>query len=250
MIGGPAPAGWRLEVYETLTSTSDHVIARAEEGEAARLAVMARHQSAGRGSRGRQWQEPGHGLALSVLLRPVISDVASAVFMAALALRDALEPFVPKPWQLLLKWPNDVLLVPPDASPRKLGGILIERGVSAGAGDWMVIGFGANLAGVPPSLRETAACLAEAGAIAPPAETVAGLVLDAFDRWRIEHAEHGFETIRSAWLARAHKAGTRMSVRGARDLAGGFAGLTDRGALILDTGTGLAEVSTGAVLLA
>lgn len=59
---------WRLECHEELTSTSDYCMERLRAGEPSGLAVLARRQSKGRGSRGRQWLDSGQSLALSVLL--------------------------------------------------------------------------------------------------------------------------------------------------------------------------------------
>ena len=61
---------WRLEVHGELPSTSDTVIARAEAGEPAGLAVLAHVQTKGRGSRGRGWNSPSGNCYLSMLLRP------------------------------------------------------------------------------------------------------------------------------------------------------------------------------------
>ncbi|MBX9698204.1 MAG: biotin--[acetyl-CoA-carboxylase] ligase, partial [Acetobacteraceae bacterium] len=64
------PAGWRLEIAESLPSTSDALRARAEAGEPGHLALMARVQTAVRGRAGRGWASPPGNLYLSVLLRP------------------------------------------------------------------------------------------------------------------------------------------------------------------------------------
>jgi BirA family biotin operon repressor/biotin-[acetyl-CoA-carboxylase] ligase len=138
------PARWRLEIHDSLTSTNDVCIGRAETGEAAGLAVLARRQTGARGSRGRGWTEPPSGnLALSVLLRPgtALDRPGLWPFLAGLALHQALRQVSPA--AVTLKWPNDVLL-----RGRKLAGILIERGLRAD-GAWLVIGFGANLAAAP-----------------------------------------------------------------------------------------------------
>ena len=232
--------GWRLEIDDRLPSTSDAAIRRAEEGEAAGLAVLARRQTRARGSRGRDWVEPPKGnLAVSVLLRPEGSGAYGdpSVLRAALALIEALDPFAGSA-VLTLKWPNDVLL-----EGRKLAGILVE---SAAAGDrlaWLVIGFGANLAARPvlPPGRTAVACLADGGADVVAPEIVAGRLLSRLDHW-ISSAS---TDVRAAWLARAHPIGAPLVVDG---VAGHFAGLSATGALLFQASTSRRVVTTGEVI--
>ena len=230
---------WRLEVHATLPSTSDEVKLRAEAGAEAGLAVLARRQTRGRGSRGRAWVEPPTGnLALSVLLRPARSQESreQAVFRAALALIEALDRFAGSA-ALMLKWPNDVLL-----DGRKLAGILVESAASGDRLAWLVIGFGANLAERPvladPETRT--ACLAEGGAVVVSPETVADQLLGRLDHWMATD----FTEVRRAWLGRAHPLGSMLVVDGE---PGRFAGLSASGALLFEGAAGLRAVTTGAV---
>ena len=101
---------WRLERYDELGSTSDECVARAKAGAAAGLAVQARRQVSGRGSRGREWTAPEGNLSLSFLLRPDRPAAEAGLFslLAGIAVVEALAP-----WSQtlpMLKWPNDVLL--------------------------------------------------------------------------------------------------------------------------------------------
>lgn len=230
-------ADWRLEIHDELPSTSDAVIRRAEAGEAAGLAILARRQTKARGSRGRSWSEPpGGNLAVSVLLRPAgdVAEGAQAVFRAALALIEAMDAQSGAA-RLTLKWPNDILL-----DGRKLAGILVE---SAAAGDrfaWMVIGFGANLRERPALAGVTSACLVEGGEAPVPPETVAAALFRRLDHWWARD----FAVVRSAWIARAHPVGTMLIVDGHE---GRFAGLDDAGALLLDGSMGRRAFATGLV---
>ena len=244
---------WRLEIVDELGSTSDAVIARAEAGEASGLALLARRQTAGRGSRGRDWIEPARGnLAVSVLLRPERSSVTPGgiVFLAAVALADALARYVPAPWALELKWPNDVLLVDANGARGKLAGILVETGSPTDtAPGWIVIGFGANLRHAPAiaDARALPAC----GAAAPAPEAVARDLCERLGAWWQIAERDGFAAIRAAWLARAHPVGTPLrSVAGDHVHAGRFAGIEADGVLVLAADDGdTHRVSTGLVLL-
>ncbi|MEJ2679178.1 MAG: hypothetical protein P8174_08905 [Gemmatimonadota bacterium] len=59
-----------LHVFRTITSTNDYAARRAHDGAPAGTLVLAEHQSAGRGRRGRAWlAPPGTALLLSMVYR-------------------------------------------------------------------------------------------------------------------------------------------------------------------------------------
>ena len=242
----PAPS-WRLEEYDSLPSTSDLCRERAVAGEAAGLAVRADRQTAGRGSRGRNWTTPGGNLALSVLLRPQgpVAEAGQWALLAAVALHQALLPFSDGA-ELTIKWPNDILF-----RREKVAGLLVDAaGTPDGHIDWVVLGMGANLRSAPPP--DPASTNPPPAALGPhdPA-AVAATVLDRLSSvlriWR----DDGFAAIRELWLAHAHPLGTLLRVRSPRhDAHGAFAGLTPGGALLLATGDGVRAFPTGEVLFA
>ena len=245
---------WRLTTFDILPSTSDLCIARAREGEPEGFAALAMRQTAGRGSRGRGWTSPEGNLNLSVLLRPTGSaaEAGGWALLAGVALIEALAAVWPGPpgkhrpgeLGLSLKWPNDVLL-----GGRKLAGILMDSAAAADGLDWLVIGLGANLAEAPRIPGRDTACLGEAGP-APWPGVAAKAVLDRLAQWRQTREQHGFAPIRDAWLSHAHPLGSRIRLTGAASLVGGtFAGLTEQGHLLLETGGQTRAFAAGEVLL-
>jgi BirA family biotin operon repressor/biotin-[acetyl-CoA-carboxylase] ligase len=104
------------------------------------LSVVAEHQTAGSGRKGRTWHSlPQTSLLVTTILpRAIPAGVAWSVpFWTALAVRDALlDCGVPT----LLHWPNDLLI----SNDRKLAGILC---VSRITGDtaWVACGVGVNV---------------------------------------------------------------------------------------------------------
>jgi BirA family biotin operon repressor/biotin-[acetyl-CoA-carboxylase] ligase len=238
---------WRLRTYPSLDSTSDLCTKLAAAGEPEGLAVMALRQTAGRGSRGRNWQSPVGNLYLSALLRPPgpLAEGGRWALLVAVALADALAGLLPDAGLLALKWPNDVLL-----DGRKVSGILLDAtATTGGALDWLVIGCGVNLAHAPEVPGRRTACVAEF-ATPPTPEAMADVLLGRLAHWRAVRAEQGFGPVRAAWLARAQPVGTRLQLSyGGRLLGGIFAGLADDGCLLLDTGGRLEAFATGEVLL-
>ncbi|MFH5923692.1 biotin--[acetyl-CoA-carboxylase] ligase [Roseomonas xinghualingensis] len=239
-MSAPA-AGWRLLVHDQLPSTADLIRERAEDGEAERLAILARRQTAGRGTHGRVWHSPEGNLYLSVLLRPdaAAREVPQWSLLAAVALHEALAPHAGP--GLALKWPNDLLL-----DGAKCAGILSEAALdAAGRLAWLSFGFGVNLAFAPevPGRRTAALPLPS---LAP--EEAAFAIMASLDRWRAVREEWGFGAIREAWLARGHGAGDALTVTARGILHHGcFEGLDETGALRLRTATGLETVTAGEV---
>ena len=209
-------------------STNDWVRAHAAQLQDGQW-VRTDRQTRGRGRMGRAWAMPAGNLAASCLVRPGRDEsrIAELSFVAALALFDAATGFVPQA-RLRLKWPNDLLL-----DGAKLSGILLER-----EGAIVVIGIGVNLAAAPAIEGRATIALADAGAQASPEAFLVPLA-DAFARWRGVWRDAGFADIRTAWLARAHPPGTRLSViHGGQPLVGAFAGLAGDGALELEDDSG------------
>ena len=236
-----APPGWRLQVHDTLGSTQDEAIAAADAADPGKLAVLAHLQTAGRGSRGRQWRGATGNLHLSIMLRPIAArpDPGIWALMAGVVLHHAVAEQLPALRTLALKWPNDLLL-----DGVKLGGILIDSTLAAnGALDWLVVGFGLNLATAPHVEGRQTACLS-ALCKPRPATEWANAILSGLDRWAAEPPT----VIRDAWLACAHPIGTWLEVTtGTQRRAGAFDGLAPDGSLLLAAQT--APVSTGEVFV-
>ena len=234
------PPGWRLRRYEALDSTSSLCRQLAEAGEPERLAIVARRQSAGRGTQGRSWVSPPGNLFLSVLLRPTepARAVAQWSLLGAVALAEAVADFAPS---VRLKWPNDLMV-----DGAKLAGILSESALDAeGRLAWLVVGFGVNVAtapDVPGRLTTSLGDVIDADALVAP-------ILRNLDRLRLARLRDGFGPIRAAWLARAPELGTHLTIRaGGRPVVGGaFAGLDDDGQLLLSAGGRVRAFAVGEI---
>jgi BirA family biotin operon repressor/biotin-[acetyl-CoA-carboxylase] ligase len=167
-----ASRGGRWHTHEhhgTVGSTNDLALAAVAAGTRAGLVVTADRQTAGRGRRGRTWEDrpDGASLATSVTLATPGAAAQLLPLVAGLAAVEALDRHdVPAS----LKWPNDVQAVV-DGRPAKLAGILAEA-VAQG----VVVGIGWNV-----DLRAT-----EPVDGATSAAQVAG---HDVDRWRL-FADH------------------------------------------------------------
>lgn len=139
----PSSHPWkdRLHWFPTIDSTNDHLRALAKAGAPVGTVVIADHQTAGHGRRGRSFHSPeGSGIYFSMLLRPdcppdALMHLTCAVAVAMCDAVEATAGFRPG-----IKWTNDLVF-----DQRKLGGILTEIGFNAkGHVDWAILGIGIN----------------------------------------------------------------------------------------------------------
>ena len=128
-----------LELHASAPSSNALAAARAKEGAAEGLVVVADHQSAGRGRLDRSWQTPpGAAATFSLLLRPSV-PAASWPWLPLLTGRSVAKALVALGYRAGVKWPNDVLI-----EERKVSGILVER-VETPQGPAAVVGVGINV---------------------------------------------------------------------------------------------------------
>lgn len=233
------PEGYRKIRHPKLDSTNSEARRLAEAGEAGPVWITADNQTAGRGRRGRVWQTDAGNLAATLLLR---SETAPSVtgqlsFVAALAAAEMAAHFAPKT-SITVKWPNDVL-----ADGCKLAGILLEAGPG-----WLAVGIGVNLAAAPEGTVFPATSLAQLG-IAPPSPEDALTVLAArFAHWYGVWMNQGFDTVRTAWLARAGGLGGPITARLAQETRQGvFEGIDGSGALLLNEQGQVRAIAAGEV---
>ncbi|MDF1630916.1 MAG: biotin--[acetyl-CoA-carboxylase] ligase [Alcanivoracaceae bacterium] len=130
-----------VEVVLSTGSTNEDVVARLRDQQQAPLALLAEHQSAGRGRRGRAWSSPfATNLYLTLGWRfgvgaPRLEGLSLAVgvvvaqALAAAGLDGAVS----------LKWPNDIWV-----AERKIGGVLIELSGDLEEACTAAIGIGIN----------------------------------------------------------------------------------------------------------
>lgn len=102
--------------------------------------VWARHQTAGRGQRGKTWMDSPDNLKFSLLVHPRISPEWQ--FRMSMAVSVTIVQYVSRlvPGAVTIKWPNDIYI-----NDKKTCGILIEN-VFRGM-DWLfaIIGIGLNV---------------------------------------------------------------------------------------------------------
>lgn len=212
--------------------------------------LLAEHQSAGRGRRGRGWvSPPATNLYLSLLWRfdqglEAVLGLSQAV---ALACVDALQAVGAQGLQL--KWPNDLLW-----QGRKLGGILIELAGQPGEPTDVVVGVGLNL-----QMSDSAAAaidqpwvdLATVLGQRPPRNRLATTLVAALRAELGRFEGEGLSPRLAQWQQHDafHQQPVKLLLGPQRVVTGVVAGIDHQGALLLQTDGAIERFLGGEVSL-
>jgi BirA family biotin operon repressor/biotin-[acetyl-CoA-carboxylase] ligase len=211
-----------FETVDSTNSVASDLVRR--EGAMPGIVVVADHQRAGRGRRGRRWEAPpGSSLLVSVVLPPAAADRAAHFTTIALALAasDACDEVAGV--RPLLKWPNDLLV-----DGRKLGGILGEANegcIIAG------LGLNVNWGGASPPASGVSLDALAGGPV--DRRLLLAAVLRRFDH----HLAATVEQLLDDYRAHSATLGCRVRVKLAGDTIEGEAvAITAHGHLLVDDG--------------
>lgn len=135
-----------LLTWDTLLSTNQKLWELIEQKQQLPLAIIALEQTAGRGQWGRQWVSARGGLYFSVGMtcNLAVNDSFLLSLVIGWGIATALRNYnLP----VLLKWPNDLILV-----DKKLGGIKLETRSQTERITEIVIGVGINWSNTVPEV--------------------------------------------------------------------------------------------------
>lgn len=235
-----------------LPSTMDAAAALAENGGAHGLVVVAGQQTAGRGRRGHTWVSPeGAGLYFSTVVQPPVGPmedgVPSVLGLLTLAAGLAVAEGVGHATGLdaSLKWPNDLYY------GFKLAGVLAEGHAIGTTQQHVVVGVGINLRDVEylTDAEGRATSIEKELGVAPEPGAVLAAVLAAWAQRYQDLLDGRFGRVVDRWRVRA--AGLIGRPVAWTDATGEHEGTTtgvdQTGALLVDTGDGVARITAGAV---
>lgn len=223
---------WR---YETLTSTIDLARELAADVGPSGLLIVADRQTAGRGTRGRNWQSPPGSLAATFIglaqPRPELGILVGLATTDVVA--DTME-LLESPIRPRLRWPNDVVFAGESHKVAKVGGCLVEA-LSTPAGPRVIASAGLNLNNDPeslgPNLRTPGASIRQQSGRPASPDEVAGRLADSLKEALASRLEGGFLNRAESLLAGL---GEEVTVRGTDGLVRGTVlGLASDGGLRL-----------------
>jgi len=219
--------GRDIEYHPELASTQDRARALAAAGSGP-VVVVADHQTAGQGTRGRSWDAPARtSLLASWLFRPAPAEPALFALLAGVAVARALASLGMN--EASLKWPNDV-----EAGQKKVAGALAHA-TTDGEGGSLVLGIGVNVHQTqddfPAGLRASATSLALAG---HTVDRLSLLVALSGELDRVARSDERSAAL-AEWRARSTVLGREVEVtREGRPVVRGVArDIADDGALLV-----------------
>jgi BirA family biotin operon repressor/biotin-[acetyl-CoA-carboxylase] ligase len=233
-----------VQWFAEIDSTNRYLVEQAHAGAPDGLVALADVQHAGKGRLGRVWSAPpGASLLVSVLVRPRLPRdhwpwLTGATGLAAV---ETVVSCCDLPARM--KWPNDVVLVPPSQAPGKLAGILAEA-----AGDAVVIGMGLNIAWdeVPDELAGIATAVSLAGGRVVPRSVFLAEWLNRLERYMalLERSPHdGVAHLRRLATSRSATLGRRVRAElPDRAIEGTAVALDTNGALIVESDDGTSTI--------
>lgn len=246
--------------------------------------LVAEHQTGGRGRQGRNWQSAaGASLTFSLGLPMAISDWSGLSLAVGVSLAEAIETRVDREAagahpadaaashpalatradddgvvkaaeagqrrrrpRVGLKWPNDLLLMDGARQGRKLGGVLIET-VAAGETRFVIVGVGLNVLPFPADEVGTGFASALELDVEVSAPRLLQQVALPLVRSLRQFEQLGFSAFADRFAALDVLRGQAVyTVHGPRR-EGIAAGVTEQGALQLQTRDGLQSISSGEV---
>jgi BirA family transcriptional regulator, biotin operon repressor / biotin---[acetyl-CoA-carboxylase] ligase len=238
--------------FSEVTSTQDLLRSLARDGAGHGTAVVADHQTEGRGRQGRPWFSlPAPQLYASVLLIPPIPLVRIPVLSiaAGLAVAQAVEALGAP--GVRIKWPNDVLI-----AGRKTSGILGERVIVRGSDSAVLLGIGVNMTADPEQFpadlrgRATAISLHTAGKGPIDRFRLLSAIYGDFERFYDEIVRGDLGAVQTGFRTRWAYAGREIQVRvGDRTIRGVAEEIDSDGALLLQAvNRGSVRIVTGEIL--
>jgi BirA family biotin operon repressor/biotin-[acetyl-CoA-carboxylase] ligase len=239
-----------LEILGSVDSTNALAMAKAASEPGHGAVIVAEHQRAGRGRRGKRWVSPYAGnLYMSTIWD--FSQGAGSLDGLSLAVGVAISDALTEAGlaDCRLKWPNDVLL-----DGRKLGGILLELQGDVSGQFSVVVGVGINVA-----MSRTAGesidqawtdIRSQPGGGALNRNELLGILLSHVLMALDTFSKEGFSAFHARWSALDAHAGRKVCLQqGSNQLEGVALGIDASGALKIQTPQGIQRFHGGEISL-
>lgn len=233
---GAAAKGLRIEVVDSVDSTSSALLRRAAREDVHRNLLIAEWQTAGRGRRGRSWTAVAGGsltFSLGWRFEQGAGFLAGLSLAVGVALARALD--AAGVGGVELKWPNDLT-----HRYCKFGGILIELSGDALGPSLAVIGVGLNVRLPPAARRGIAQPVTDLATIARGRQIDRNLLVAQLTRELTSmlgrYAVDGFAPFIAEWQRRNAFRGksAKILLPDGSTASGEVVGVDASGALVLD----------------
>ena len=233
--------------YETIDSTNAQAKRLAEEGYGNGTLIVANHQTAGRGRRGRSWESPEDTtIAMTLLLKPDINpnNASMITLVTALAVSKAITQLTGE--AAGIKWPYDIVM-----NGKKVCGILTEMSAQFDYVNHIVVGIGINVntESFPEEISDIATSLRlETGKFVSRAELIEAVWEHFEEAYELYLQTEDLRNLVKEYNARLVNMHQRVKVLDPKEpFEGNARGITPRGELMVDTWESRKLVSSGEV---
>jgi BirA family biotin operon repressor/biotin-[acetyl-CoA-carboxylase] ligase len=238
--------GYQVLFYNEVNSTNDIARELIEKGSVVEQIVVAQSQRAGRGRAGRTWYSPSNEniyLTHIVDITDMSHEASSITLVAGLAVRKTIAHFSSA--RVEVKWPNDVWV-----NDKKIAGILTESILDDTHYAIIGIGIDVNMKELDSSIEEIATSLAllegKTFDLSDVLEKYGNNAREYFERFK----EEGFSVFHDEYIHAMALRERRVSVSFQSEVVEGMVtGITNTGALILNTSRGEVSILAGDVTL-
>ena len=213
--------------------------------------IFTKLQIQGRGRKNKEWISDVDNFTASLLYFPrdCLAQFPFRSYVAGLALFDTVTYFGIKDNNLIIKWPNDLLL-----NKKKVGGILLESVFQDNqTKPALIVGFGVNICSFPVKerLKNTeieATSLAKNLDKVPDLKIFLEVLNKNYEYWENFLLTRGFNFLKHHFLKKTTSIGQELKVKLSKKVINGsFIGISDDGSLLLQSGNDIVTVTAGDV---
>lgn len=224
---------YKLLVFDEIDSTNSEALRIAQTScPNENYILLAKHQTQSRGRTTKTWYSSRGNLHSTILLHHHIDlkYISQLSFVTAVAVHSTITRLASKKINnIILKWPNDVLI-----NNKKVSGILIES-----IKNYLIIGVGINIIVSPANTGQEITNLSAEGITVLNPEEVLEIYITNFEKYFNIWKNQGFNKIKQYWLRRSYKLGEKITINdGNSKITGSFMGLETDGAITLQLPSG------------
>lgn len=240
----------KLIKYRSLPSTNDEAKKISLKYDKP-ICVWAEEQTNGRGRFKRNWISLKDNLTISYILYPSvnISNFQLYSIITSLAVYDLFISLGIKRGDLLIKWPNDILL-----KNKKVAGILLELGEkNFDNQNSLIIGIGINL-NTFPNKNEIDDNFFEATSLnqeiknLPNRKEILTTLNESLIYWNNTFITIGFDHVKKTFLKRTFPFKKKINIKlFSKEKSGFFYGISNEGCMFLKTENGIEKISSGEI---
>lgn len=233
---------YKLFLYDIVDSTMNVARELAKENPHHNIAIISKHQTAGKGRFNRIWESGKENLYLSLVIPPKNYNIESMnhiyqmSFVFSLSILETIQNIIKiqsiTHTDIKCKWPNDVLI-----RDKKISGILTSVSTSLCDAQYqeihyLCIGIGVNIQSSISTLQSTS--LREIGINITPLEFF-HILIDYIEKNLELFKNNGFPTIRDIWKQNAYKFNENIKVKILDNIVEGtFIDIDEDGSILLE----------------